>query len=175
MTLMEYIKAGGVIMEILIAMNTIGIALMLFKAIQYWLYDRKRAEHADEILRQFAAIGLEEKETVMMVVKELLQTYLRPLERGMPTIKIIASTATLFGLLGTVVGVLMAFEGIAKVGMGDPGVFAGGISMALVTTVGGLIVAIIHTVGYNYLIAYLDDVEAHLEAELLKRLYGHAA
>ena len=172
MSLMEYIRAGGVIMEILIAMNTVGIALMLFKAIQYWLYDRKKEAHADEILQRFAAIGLEEKDTIMMLVKELLQTYLRPLERGMPTIKIIATTATLFGLLGTVVGVLMAFEGIAKVGMGDPTVFAGGISMALVTTVGGLIVAIIHTVGYNYLIAYLDDVEAHLEAELLKRLYG---
>jgi len=153
---MEYIRAGGVIMEILIAMNTVGIALMLFKAIQYWLYDRKKEAHADEILQRFAAIGLEEKDTIMMLVKELLQTYLRPLERGMPTIKIIATTATLFGLLGTVVGVLMAFEGIAKVGMGDPTVFAGGISMALVTTVGGLIVAIIHTVGYNYLIAYIN-------------------
>ena len=173
MTLMEYIKSGGVIMEILIAMNTVGIALMIFKAIQYWIYDRKKRTHADEILRNFAAIGIEEKDTILTLVKELLQTYLRPLERGMPTIKIIASTATLFGLLGTVVGVLMAFEGIAKVGMGDPSIFAGGISMALVTTVGGLIVAIIHTVGYNYLIAYLDDVEAHLEAELLRRLYGH--
>jgi len=169
---MEYIRAGGVIMEILIAMNTVGIALMLFKAIQYWLYDRKKEAHADEILQRFAAIGLEEKDTIMMLVKELLQTYLRPLERGMPTIKIIATTATLFGLLGTVVGVLMAFEAIAKIGMGDPSVFAKGISMALVTTVGGLIVAIIHTIGYNYLIAYLDSIEANIEAELLLRFYG---
>ncbi|MCF6200951.1 MAG: MotA/TolQ/ExbB proton channel family protein, partial [Hydrogenimonas sp.] len=84
----------------------------------------------------------------------------------------IATTATLFGLLGTVVGVLMAFEAIGKVGMGDPSVFANGISMALVTTVGGLIVAIIHTIGYNYLIAYLDDIEASLEEDLLMRFYG---
>jgi biopolymer transport protein ExbB len=56
--------------------------------------------------------------------------------------------------------------------MGDPSVFAKGISMALVTTVGGLIVAIIHTIGYNYLIAYLDSIEANIEAELLLRFYG---
>ncbi|WP_457596707.1 MotA/TolQ/ExbB proton channel family protein [Hydrogenimonas sp.] len=175
MSLMEYIRAGGVIMEILIAMNTVGIALMLYKALQYWLYDRKRVAHADEIMANFSAAGIHDKETILVLVKELLQTHLRPLERGMPTVKIIASTATLFGLLGTVVGVLMAFESISRVGMGDPSVFAKGVSMALVTTVGGLVVAIIHTVGYNYLIAYLDDVEAHLEAELLKRLYGSGA
>ncbi len=44
--------------------------------------------------------------------------------------------------------------------------------MALVTTVGGLVVAIIHTIGYNYLIAYLDNIESHLEEELLIRFYG---
>ena len=56
--------------------------------------------------------------------------------------------------------------------MGDPSVFAKGISMALVTTVGGLVVAIIHTIGYNYLIAYLDNIESQLEEELLVRFYG---
>lgn len=90
----------------------------------------------------------------------------------MPTVKNIATTATLFGLLGTVVGVLMAFEGIAKVGMGNAQVFANGISMALVTTVGGLIVAIIHTVGYNYIMAYLDSVEANLEEVILSKILG---
>ncbi|NPA30193.1 MAG: MotA/TolQ/ExbB proton channel family protein [Epsilonproteobacteria bacterium] len=174
MELMVYVKSGGVIMEILIAMNTVGIALMLFKAVQFWLYDRKRQRHAQEIFGNFEAAGIREKETMLVLVKELLQTHLRPLEKGLPTIKIIASTATLFGLLGTVIGVLMAFESIAKAGMGDPTAFAGGVSMALVTTVGGLIVAIIHTIGYNYLVALLDDLEARLEAELLKRLYGKA-
>ena len=172
MSLIDYIRAGGVIMEILIAMNTVGIALMATKWFQYWRYSAKKEQHARQILKRFEGIGGHDKETVILLVKELLQAGLKPLEKGMPTIRIIASTATLFGLLGTVVGVLMAFESISKTGMGDPSAFAGGISMALVTTVGGLIVAIIHTVGYNYLIAYLDDIEAALEATLLQRLYG---
>lgn len=172
MSLIEYIKAGGVIMEILIAMNTVGVALMITKWIQYTVFSRNKSSYADELSSEFSSIAEGDKRTVLLVIKELLQSKLKRLERGMPTIKIIATTATLFGLLGTVVGVLMAFEAIGKVGMGDPSVFANGISMALVTTVGGLIVAIIHTIGYNYLIAYLDNIEASLEEELLMRFYG---
>lgn len=172
MNLMHYIEAGGVIMEILLAMNTVGIAIMVTKAVQFWLYNRRREEHARRIAEEFTGLGVQDGETLVLIVKELLQSRLKRLEKGMPTIRIIATTATLFGLLGTVVGVLMAFEAIAKIGMGDPSVFARGISMALVTTVGGLIVAILHTVGYNYLIAYLDTIEANVEEELLRRFYG---
>lgn len=169
---MEYVKAGGVIMEILIAMNTVGIALIITKWIQFTMFNRKKRGYADEIADEFSSIASGDKRAVLLIVKELLQSRLKKMERGMPTIKIIATTATLFGLLGTVVGVLMAFEAIGKIGMGDPSVFAKGISMALVTTVGGLVVAIIHTIGYNYLIAYLDNIESHLEEELLIRFYG---
>lgn len=172
MNLMHYIESGGIIMEILVAMNTIGIAVMVTKWIQFWRYNRNKKLHADEIVADFGELGSNDRDTLLLIIKELLQSRLKRLESGMPTIKIIATTATLFGLLGTVVGVLMAFEAIAKIGMGDPSVFARGISMALVTTVGGLIVAIVHTIGYNYLIAYLDSIEANIEAELLLRFYG---
>ncbi|WP_201352693.1 MotA/TolQ/ExbB proton channel family protein [Hydrogenimonas urashimensis] len=175
MNLMHYIESGGVIMEILIAMNTIGIAVMVTKWIQFWRYNRQKKLHADQIVEEFGGLGSNDRDTLLLIIKELLQSRLKKLESGMPTIKIIATTATLFGLLGTVVGVLMAFEAIAKIGMGDPSVFAKGISMALVTTVGGLIVAIVHTIGYNYLIAYLDSIEANIEAELLVRYYGEKA
>ncbi len=172
MTLMQYVESGGVIMDILIAMNTVGLAVMIAKAIQFWRYNHDANMHAEAIAREFAMIGSHDKETVILIVKELLQSRLKKLEKGLPTVKIVATTATLFGLLGTVVGVLMAFEAIAKVGMGDPAAFAGGISMALVTTVGGLIVAIIHAIGYNYLVAWLDAIEANIEEKLLLRFYG---
>ncbi len=175
MGLMEYINDGGVVMKILIAMNTVGIALIITKWIQYMLFIKQKKVHTDEIICEFFPIASKDTKTVLPIVKELLGSRLRRLEKGMPTIKIIAATATLFGLLGTVVGILMAFEAIGKTGMGDPSIFAKGISMALVTTVGGLIVAIIHTVGYNYLTAFLDDIESQLQEELLTRLYGSSA
>lgn len=72
------------------------------------------------------------------------------LERGHALLKIIAAIAPLMGLLGTVTGMILTFQGIVIFGAGDPKAMAGGISQALVTTVLGLMVAIptvlLHTV-----------------------------
>ena len=64
------------------------------------------------------------------------------LERGEALLRIIAAVAPLMGLLGTVTGMILVFQGIVIFGAGDPKAMAGGISQALVTTVLGLIVAI---------------------------------
>ena len=64
------------------------------------------------------------------------------IERGLALLKIIAAVAPLMGLLGTVTGMILTFQGIVIFGAGDPKSMAGGISQALVTTVLGLIVAI---------------------------------
>lgn len=64
------------------------------------------------------------------------------LERGLSTIKILASVAPLLGLLGTVTGMIVTFQSITLFGTGDPKLMAGGISQALITTVLGLIAAI---------------------------------
>ena len=95
------------------------------------------------------------------------------MESGLNTIKIIASIAPLLGLLGTVIGILSAFRVIADAGLSNPSLFAGGIAMALLTTVGGLIVAIPHFVGYNYLVSALDNYEIELEKRLVRDLYGN--
>ena len=63
-------------------------------------------------------------------------------EKGLGTIKILASVAPLLGLLGTVTGMIGTFQSMMLFGTGDPKVMAGGISQALVTTVLGLVAAI---------------------------------
>jgi biopolymer transport protein ExbB len=88
------------------------------------------------------------------------------IEVGMSSIKIIASISPLIGLLGTVVGVLGAFEAVAATGLGDPSSFASGISLALVTTVMGLIIAIPHYVAYNYFNRTIDIIDAKFSKEL---------
>ena len=89
------------------------------------------------------------------------------LEKGLNTVKIIASISPLLGLLGTVIGVLVAFRVMSQTGLNNPASFAQGISMALITTVGGMIVAIPHYIGHNYLIGMVDQFETNLEKELL--------
>jgi biopolymer transport protein ExbB len=57
-------------------------------------------------------------------------------------------------------------------GLGDPTIFSGGISVALITTVAGLTVAIPHYIGYNYFIGSLDSLEVKLEKDILDNING---
>lgn len=109
-------------------------------------------------------------EALIELIKQEIQSYMHGLEKGINTIKIIAQIAPLLGLLGTVVGVLMAFKVISQTGMSNPANFAEGISVALITTVGGLIVAIPHFIAHSYLLGYLDQIESTLERELISKV-----
>jgi biopolymer transport protein ExbB len=100
----------------------------------------------------------------------IIQQEIKKLEFGLSTIKIIATIAPLLGLLGTVLGIFSSFDMISKVGLDDPMNFSGGISLALITTIVGLIVSIPHYIFYNYFIGTLDNMEITLKSEVLSKL-----
>ncbi len=168
MDIMYYIDKGGVIMYILLALNVIGFTIMIAKFIQYMLAKSKTNHIVSEVYDGIKKSDLEIQTTLS---KDMLAEKMVDYERGLSTVRIIASIAPLLGLLGTVVGVLGAFEAISKQGLGDPSVFASGISLALITTVGGLIVAIPHYVGYNYLIGMLDRLEVSVGKQMSYKIY----
>ena len=85
------------------------------------------------------------------------------LERGLVWLALFISLAPLFGFLGTVVGMVQAFDAIQKAGDISPSLVAGGIKVALLTTVGGLIGAIILQVGYNYCVSKIDRLVVEME------------
>jgi len=64
----------------------------------------------------------------------------------------------------------MAFQVMSEQGLNNPEHFAQGISMALITTVGGLLVAIPHYIGHSYMLGMLDQIETNLEKNLLTKL-----
>ena len=78
------------------------------------------------------------------------------LEKNMSWITLFIAMAPSLGFLGTVVGMIMAFDKIEQVGDISPTVVAGGMKVALITTVGGLIVALILQIFYNYLLSKLE-------------------
>ena len=167
LSIMEYIDRGGVIVTVLIGLNILGFTIMLWKLFIFaWARFRKKQmiEETLEFIKQNNQ-AFDKKS-----LQNALDIQIQKLEFGLVTIKIIASIAPLLGLLGTVVGVLSAFDAIALQGLGDPTVFSAGISIALITTVAGLIVAIPHYIGYNYFIGLLDSIELKLEKAVLERL-----
>lgn len=85
------------------------------------------------------------------------------LEEFLPVINTISSVATLLGLLGTILGMISSFNEIAKGGKGDPAIVAGGISVALITTAAGLIVAIPAVLSYSFLKRRMEKISNRLE------------
>jgi biopolymer transport protein ExbB len=87
------------------------------------------------------------------------------LEKHLPSLATIAGAAPMIGFLGTVSGMISAFYRLANAGTNiDPGMLAGGIYEALITTATGLAVGIIAFVGYNFLTAQVEKVIFKMEA-----------
>ncbi len=85
------------------------------------------------------------------------------LERGLVWLALAISLAPMFGFLGTVIGMVEAFDAIETAGDISPSLVAGGIKVALLTTVFGLIVAIILQVFYNYAVSKIDRIVVEME------------
>ncbi len=167
MDMIHYIDRGGIIVYILIGLNIIGFTIMLWKLIVLTMARNQKQKMVQKCIN---FINENSREFDKKSLQNSMDLQIQKLESGLGTVKIIASIAPLIGLLGTVVGVLTAFDAIAKHGLGDPSIFSGGISIALITTVAGLIVAIPHYIGYNYFIGLLDTIELKLEKEVLEKL-----
>lgn len=85
------------------------------------------------------------------------------LEKGLSWITLFIAMAPSLGFLGTVIGMVEAFDKIQQVGDISPTVVAGGMKVALITTIGGLIVALILQLFYNYILAKVESILNDME------------
>ena len=105
-------------------------------------------------------------EGIEMVEKSIISygsVEMGKLEKGMVWISLFISLAPMLGFMGTVIGMIGAFDAIAEAGDVSPSLVAGGIKIALLTTVGGLIVAVILQLFYNYLVSKIDSLVNNME------------
>jgi biopolymer transport protein ExbB len=85
------------------------------------------------------------------------------LEKGLVWIALFIALGPMLGFLGTVIGMVQAFDAIEVAGDISPSLVAGGIKVALITTIGGLIVAMILQVFYNYSVSKIDSIVNNME------------
>ena len=85
------------------------------------------------------------------------------LEKGLTWISLFIALAPMLGFLGTVIGMIQAFDNIQAAGDMSPALVAGGIKVALITTVGGLIVAMILQVFFNYCTSKVEGIVNDME------------
>ena len=186
-TFMEYLDQGGLVGWAIVWVGVFGIALGVWRI--YILLTVSAKVHAQLqnhtpssdnplgrvliVAEENAAVDLE---TLELKLEEAVLRERPAIESGLSMMKIIAAVAPLLGLLGTVTGMITTFQAITIFGAGDAKNMAVGISMALVTTVQGLVVAIpmvlMHTLvngRAKSVIHILDEQSAGLVAENAER------
>ena len=185
----KFIEGGAVFMSFVLLAFIFGLALCIERIIylnlastntKKLLQEIENAlqnggpEAAKEICRNtrgpVASIfyqGLDRFDEGLDVVEKSVVSYgsvqMGLLEKGLTWIALFIALAPMLGFLGTVVGMIDAFDSIQAMGDISATAVAGGIKVALITTVGGLIVAIILQVFYNYILSKIDGIVNTME------------
>ena len=111
--------------------------------------------------------GLDRANEGLDVVEKSVSSYgsvqAGKLENGMSWISLFIALSPMLGFMGTVVGMIAAFDAIEAAGDIAPSLVAGGMKIALLTTVAGLIAAVILQLFYNYLLAKIDSIVISME------------
>ena len=200
-----YIKAGGQILYILLILSVISLGVILERCLCFFKNKTSINPLLKKEIKEFLntkkyneAIELSKKEKGLVgkiltkflirycltedyknsdeLLREIELEEMDILEKNTYLLGIIAYTAPMIGLLGTVTGMIQAFGKIAESGTGDPNAIAGGISQALLTTAGGLIIAIHSIIAYNIFkkmiekISLVDEKTATFMVNIEKRI-----
>jgi biopolymer transport protein ExbB len=185
----EIVRAGGPFMVPIIICSIAAVGILLERL---WTLQRKRVLPQELIKRisqlaetnqvnakviealeknsplgRVLAAALANRDRGRAIMMERVQDtgrhVVHELERFLNSLGTIASISPLLGLLGTVAGIINAFNAVMMGGMGDPRALAGGISEALITTAGGLAVAIPSFIAYRYLRGKVERIVIDME------------
>ncbi|MFA0046024.1 MotA/TolQ/ExbB proton channel family protein [Vibrio sp. 10N.261.51.F11] len=175
-SLTDRLQAGGVVGKVILGLLAIGLIIALVRGISLAIARQKiraqlkNPEQAGDnpLGRVLAMYNKEQNQTVEALELRLLEAVVDEqthLEKGLSMLKLLAALAPMLGLLGTVTGMIETFQVITQFGNGDPKVMAGGISMALVTTVLGLVAAMPLLLAHNILSTQAENIRNILEKQ----------
>ena len=111
--------------------------------------------------------GVEDVERSITAYGSVQASYL---ESGCSWITLFIAMAPSLGFLGTVIGMVMAFDDIQAAGDISPTIVAGGMKVALITTIFGIIVALILQIFYNYILSKIESITANMEEATISLL-----
>src|SRR5690554_2596036 len=172
----QVMQNSGVIGFAIIGIGIIGILIGLYRTFALTIVGTKVNAQAKldtpnknnplgRILLVAEANKHADPETLELKLGEAILKETPALERMQTPIKVISSIAPLMGLLGTVSGMIQVFQQITVYGAGDPTIMAGGISMALMTTVLGIVAAIPSILMYSWVKGKSDRIIHILEEQ----------
>ena len=185
----KFIEGGAGFMSLIIICLIIGMALAIERILYLAFSKTNTTKLLDNVEKALAEGGIEKAKEVcrntrgpvasifyqgllrydqgLDVVEKTIVSYgsvqQSQLESGLSWISLFIAIAPSLGFLGTVIGMINAFDAIQAAGDISPNIVAGGMKTALITTVGGLIVAMILQVFYNYILAKIEALTIDME------------
>ncbi|PKH07250.1 flagellar motor protein MotA [Moritella sp. Urea-trap-13] len=180
-TLKDRLENGGTVGYVIIALLVVGLLIALVQGIKLMLARRNIQQQLanpsqignnplGRILQVYVDSNVKSAlhnstEALELRLMEVVVDEQQGLEKGLSMLKLLAALAPMLGLLGTVTGMIETFQVITQFGNGDPKVMAGGISMALITTVLGLVAAMPLLLAHNILSTQADNIRDTLEKQ----------
>ena len=187
--LLKYYTDGGTTMHFLLALSVVALTAIIYKLIAFRRLKMNLANFISQVRKNLldgnvkGAIKVCEgqRSPVASITKSALLKYGQPresiekamenaaihevayLEKYLSVLATVANIAPLLGFLGTVVGMILSFDVIAEQGLNNPGLVAKGISVALLTTAFGLIVAFFTPPFYNYFVSKVATYTREIE------------
>lgn len=176
-TFWQQVQQGGQVGAIIVLLAAIGLGIA---GVRLWTLSRELTRvrrqlksgeyHTDNALGRVLTVADQHPElsmeTLELRLDEAILQETPRLERGIGMVKVIAAIAPMLGLLGTVTGMIGTFQAITQFGTGDPKIMAGGISMALITTVQGLVAAIPLILAHSLLQSRFTELSNVLEQQV---------
>ena len=185
----KFIEGGAGFMSLVLICLILGLALAIERILYLSFSKTNTTKLLDKVEEALKKGGVEEAKKVCRetrgpvasifyqgllradqgvdVVEKTIVSYgsvqMSNMENGLSWISLFIAIAPSLGFLGTVIGMIQAFDAIQAAGDISPNVVAGGMKVALITTVGGLIVAMILQVFYNYILAKIDSISIDME------------
>ena len=155
--------------------NASGVDMNFMNRIRDYIYDGKieaavdLCKKTDTPIARMVEKGIERlgrpMNDVQTAIENVANLEVSKLENGLPFLATIAGGAPMIGFLGTVLGMVRTFMDMSAAGgTVDMAMLAGGMYIAMVTTVGGLVVGIPAYFGYNYLVARIEKLVFRMEA-----------
>ena len=141
----EALKNGGVAAAADVCRNTRGPVAAIFTQALLRLADGQSLEDVEKSVVSYGGVEASK------------------MEQNLSWISLFIAIAPSLGFLGTVIGMIQAFDAIQVAGDMSPNVVAGGMKVALITTVGGLIVAVILQIFYNYILSQVESLTIEME------------
>ena len=185
----KFIEGGAGFMSLVIICLIIGLALCIERILYLSFSKTNTKKLVEKVEKALAEGGIEAAKDVcrnsrgpvasifyqgllrydqgLDVVEKTIVSYgsvqMSNMENGLSWIALFIAIAPSLGFLGTVIGMIQAFDAIQAAGDISPNVVAGGMKVALITTVAGLIVAMILQVFYNYILAKIESITIDME------------